>query len=220
MIKASESLRRLFSTTTGIDESVLSKTDIQKMPLDSQVISEIKKSLSSNDRDDITTGFLFFNSLLEVNKPSQFGEGFYEFLIVKVRELIKHESKYVCYQALEVLVWLKDNFSDYRNIMIGYLKSDDLGFKRIALYNYESFSEEKEVTPLLRFNTDDYAAEKSMNSDLVYELRDVALDKIGKVVGKHFCSSRVNEPFDGTVVSWYDWTQFWEWWGQEKANYL
>lgn len=220
MSSASENLRRLFTDRTGIDGSMLSKTDIQKLKLDSDVVQRIMECLSSNEQADISTGFLFLNSLLEINQPAEFGNEFYSFLIERLNELKEHSSKYVCYQALELYVWLRGNYSDYRNVMKGFLHSHDLGFRRIALHNYETYAEDNEISPLVHFSNDGYTAEKGMNSDLFYELRDLALEKIEIITGNSFCCSRLNEPCDGTVVSWYDWSNFFKWWEKEKTNYL
>ncbi|MDH5228458.1 MAG: hypothetical protein OEY38_00135 [Gammaproteobacteria bacterium] len=220
MMNPSEELRKLLSDATGVDTSTLTHSDIQKLGINSVVIQGVHNCLSSDDQADISTGFLFLNALLEKNKPGTFGTDFFKYLVGRLEKLLKHESKYVCYQALELFVWLKDNYPNYREIMADYLISDDLGYRRIALYHYYTYAKKGEISPLIHFRQDDYAAEKGMNSDYFYELRDLALEKISSLAGKQFCSTRISEPYDGTVVSWYDWSLFLEWWELEKSNYL
>jgi hypothetical protein len=216
----SEQLRKLLSDSTGVDATTLSNKEIQKLDLSPVVVNCIQKCLSSDDQSDVSTGFLFLNALLQKYQPNAFGTDFYEFLVGRMEELLENKSKFVSYQALELFVWLRGNYPNYRDVMKKYLDSDDLGYRRIALHHYETYVNDKEISPLIRFSEDDYAAEKGMNSDLFYELRDLALEKISTVVGKQFCGNRASEPYDGTVVSWYDWGLFFDWWKVEKANYL
>lgn len=215
----SDELRKLLSDSISIDTTALTNSVIQKLGVSSEITQGIQKCLSSDFQSDISTGFLFLNALLGNNQPKIFGDDFFRFLVDRLEKLLEHESKYVCYQTLELYIWLKDNYPNYKDVLRKYIFSDDLGYRKIALYHCESFVNEKELSPLIRFSQDDYAAEKGMNSELFYELRDLALEKISKLVGKQFCGIRLSESHDGTVVSWYDWAPFYEWWEENKANY-
>lgn len=206
-----QELRKLAAkvTTPG---SPLMDADIQKLSIDSELVSALEKSFSSDRQEDLSLAFLFLGSLLEKNKPSVFPVEFYEKLVQRVRVLVHDKRSYVRYRALELFVWLRKNYSDYRIVMMENLAAADLGARRIALANYETYAGPGEVSPLVQFSTDSYVADYSMNSTQFYELRDAALHKISAIVGINFCNERLSQPNEGTTVSWFDWGPFFEWW--------
>lgn len=212
-------LRRLVAGLEG-STSALMAADIRKLRVDESLLGALEESFASDRREDLSLGFLFLNVLLEENRPSAFPTKFYESLIPRVRVLLRHESSYVRSRALELFVWLRKNYPDYKAVMMEHLRSDDLGARKVALANYETYADPKEISPLVEFSSDGYAADYAMNSPMFYELRDAALQKISGISGVNFCGSRLNESHEGTTVSWYDWSDFYKWWDLNKALYL
>ncbi|QNN46311.1 hypothetical protein H9L17_14250 [Thermomonas brevis] len=213
-----QELRNLAAKVTS-PGSPLMDADIQKLNVDSELVSALENCFSSDRQEDLSLAFLFLGALLEKNKPSIFPVTFYEKLVPRVRALIQDKHSYVRYRALELFVWLRKNYSDYRTVMMENLVASDLGAKRIALANYETYANPGEVFPLVRFSTDSYAADYSMNSTQFYELRDSALQKVSDIVGINFCNERLTQPHEGTTVSWFDWGPFLEWWEINKRSY-
>jgi hypothetical protein len=104
--------------------------------------------------------------------------------------------------------------------MIEFLSSEDLGYIKKSLNSYETYCNAGEIEPLLSFGDNNYISELSMCGSLVYELRDLALEKISKVSGKNFLLNKNNEFSDKWKgnVSWYDWKYFLEWYNSKKKS--
>lgn len=216
---SADCLRQRVYSLTGDSKKPISVSDIQALPLDQSLVADICDCLKSDDVPTLSTAFFFLDSLLQKNPGKAFGEDFFTFLVKRVRELLSHESSFVCSKALELFIWLRKNYSDYREIMLGYLASSDLGLRKIALSNFDTYSVANEISPLIRFSTDDYAAEYSMLGPMRYDLRDLALEKIESVAKIKFRLTEVTEPYDGGMVSWYDWKLFQKWWIENQGKF-
>jgi hypothetical protein len=186
--------------------------NLYRLGLDQELTSDIIASLESSVVLDITKGFYYLSGLLNKFKLDEFGPTFGSFLTKKLSELIEHPDLRVKYKAIPFYVYLSPNFPNYREKMMGFLMSKDLGLRKLALRNYESFCKPGEVEPLLQFERDDYAGEIGMLGDLFYELRDLALEKIEKQLGCSFFKKRLSELHDGRKAYWNDWQPFKEWW--------
>ena len=195
--------------------------NISKIALNDTIQENLLNCIQSTNQLDISDGLYFLMGLLQKSKLGSFGDDFIETLIERIPILITvNQSVQVRTHALQFYVWLKDNYPDYRETMIEFLRSDDLTQKKCALNNYETFYKPEEIEPLLIFENDQYVAELSMCGPLEYQLRNLALDKISKVLNKNFMINEIKEKhFDwGNVyVSWYDWSPFLEWY-QKKSK--
>jgi hypothetical protein len=203
----------------GAARKSISVADIQALDIDQNIVMDIHSCLQTEDVQILSTGFFFLNSLLQKFPAKNFGSEFVSFLIKRVRDLLNHESEFVCSKALELFIWLRQNYPDYRDVMLSYLSSKKLGCRKIALNNFETFAERNEVTPLVKFYSDNYAAENSMMGVMRYELRDIALEKIEFIIGKKVRLAQLSETYDGGTVTWYDWTPFLLWWEKNKASF-
>jgi hypothetical protein len=190
--------------------------DIYKIGLSQNVIDDIMMCLKSEDVSDISEGFYFLTGFLRKYSLKNFGNPFVTFLINRVPELLNHKEKIIHYKALDYFVMLRSHYPNYREKMLTYLSDDDLGYRQIALLVYETYCKSKEIEPLLKFKNDDYASEISMNSYLVYKLRNLALKKIERLSGKNFRKYEKVEPREGTLVYWNDWEPFLEWWANQQ----
>lgn len=186
--------------------------NLYRLGLDQELIDDLTACLESTVVLDITKGLYFLSGLLYKYKLDDFGSSFKSFLIRRIGELIDHSDLRVKYRTISIFAFLSSNFPDYRKIMMGFLAAEDLGLRQKALYHYETFCRAGEIEPLLRFEQDDYAGELGMLGDYFYELRDMALNKIEKQLGRSFPKRRLSQPYDGRTVSWYDWKPFLEWW--------
>jgi hypothetical protein len=205
-------LMRRVHSLTGEPNRPISISDIQALPVEQALVSEIRDCLKSNDAPVLSTAFYFLDSLLQKNSAKAFGEEFFEFLVKRVRELLSHHSSFVGSKALALFVWLRSNYPDYRKVMLTYLASPDLGLRKVALSNFDTFSAPSELSPLIRFCNDNCAVEYSMSGPMRYDLRDLALHEIESITGLQFRTAELTEPFDGGLVTWYDWRPFQTWW--------
>lgn len=189
--------------------------NISRIELNTRVIANILNCIKSDNYLDISDGLYFLMGFLQKYKLNNFGDDFTDNLIKKIPELITvSQNSQVRSYALQFFVWLKDNYPNYREIMLDFLCSSDLSQKRCALTNYETYCMPKEVEPLLRFQNDSYVAELSMCGPLEYQFRNFALEKISKVIGKNFMLNKIKErhpDWGGDYVNWYDWEPFLDW---------
>jgi hypothetical protein len=146
-------------------------------------------------------------------QQSQFGldEGEISEIVRRIPELLHHKFAPVAYQTIDLLVWLKEYFPDFRDRMLRYLVSTDPGLRQRALFHYSSFCKPGEVKPLLAFEKDAYAADTGMGGSWVYELRDKALHHIERQLNRQFATQLRSEPYLGTRVEWRDWGPFLAW---------
>jgi hypothetical protein len=208
---SSERLRDRVRTIIGSSTKEISANDIRRLTVDASVIADIRECLSSEDKQEISSGLFFLAALLQANPAKIFGEEFISLLVQRIKELVVHESSYVSSQAMNFFVWLKDNYEDYRATMLEAMSSSDIGKRRVALLNYETFAKKDDLLPLISFASDGYVAELSMNGPFRYELRDLALEKLEQIAGVVFRQRQISEPYDGSMVSWYDWNTFFQW---------
>ncbi len=189
--------------------------NISKIVLNATIKENLLNCIQSTNQLDISDGLYFLMGLLQKNKLSSFGDDFIRTLIERIPILITvNQNSQIRTHALQFYVWLKGNYPDYRETMITFLGSDDLAQKKCAVNNYETFCKPEEIEPLLIFENDQYVAELSMCGPLAYQLRNLALEKISKVLNKNFMMNEIKErhpDWGNAYVSWYDWTPFVEW---------
>ena len=130
--------------------------------------------------------------------------------------LLDHPVGPVVFDAIDWYGQLRDCYPNYRDRMLEFLASEDLGRRKFALRYFTTYAKQGEVEPLLRFRNDDYAGEVSHMGDWEYELRNRALEIIEKQLGKRFPRILRSEPHEGARVTWYDWTPVLEWWLSQK----
>lgn len=194
--------------------------DLCKIGLDITVIRDIKECLDSSSHVDICDGFFYLTGLLTHYELQSFGKNFIDYLVYRVPELIdKNQKSGVRSYALRFFVFLKDYYPNYRDKMMSLLDSEDLGSRLAALRNYETYAKPGEIEPLLKFQNDCDVAELAMCGPLIYESRNIALEKISKVTGKNFMTFKLKEHhpnWGSDYVSWYDWSTFLEWYAKKK----
>jgi len=213
-------VKRLKERAKKIDpEHGTSLNNIYKIGLDASVINDIKDCLESKCNIDVSKGLYFLMGLLQHYKLAQFGDEFIIYLKNKIPTLITQEPKgQSSYFALDCYILLRNNYPDYRKKMLDLLNSTDLGYRKKALEHYETYCNPREIEPLLIFKNDSYSTELSMCGPLVFELRNLALEKICKALKKNFILTKKYEYQEkwNDDVSWNDWEPFLEWWNKEK----
>jgi hypothetical protein len=217
-------VKRLYSRVKILfPDKPVSLSNIHFIGIDKFLINDIKACMESENPIDISKGLFFLMGILEKYTFEDLGTEFNKFLVEKIPTLIyKNRSFQSSYFALDLYILLNKNYSDYRDVMLRFLKSDDLGFRKAALGSYETFSQSQEIIPLLDFQNDPYVSELSMCGPLQYELRDIALYKISKILGKNFLINKLEVPDPewgiNAYVSWYDWAPFLSWWETHKTS--
>jgi len=104
-------------------------------------------------------------------------------------------------------VAFRKNYPDYREKMLALLNSDDVGEREGAIKYYETYALEGEYKPLLEFENDAHACQIGHSGDWEYELRDKALIEIEKQLGINLKKTKLRKPYEGAIVSWYDWSE-------------
>jgi hypothetical protein len=207
----------------GDPENGTALQNIHKIGLDSLIVSEIKTCIESGSYLDVSTGLYFLIGLLQKYKLHDFGDDFIHYLVDRLPVLLKNNIKgQAKYYALKLFIWLKDYYANYRETMLSFLNSHDLGDRTQALESYETYCKPKEIEPLLKFQQDDYIAELAMCGPLEYKLRNLALEKISNLTGQNFLLNKIKEShpkWGNDYVSWYDWEPFLKWWDKERKKF-
>jgi hypothetical protein len=197
--------RALGSASRGI-------RDLVHEPISRELLADIKTCIGSNDHLGISSGLYVLKGLSIERTSSDLPHDFKMFLIGRIVELLKHPTDSVVFDAIDWYGQLRDCYLDYREQMLEFLASADLGRRERGLRYYATYAKPGEVEPLLRFRHDDYASEVRPNGNWEYDLRNRALGLIETQLGKNFPRILRSEPYEGAQVTWYDWTPFLEWW--------
>lgn len=196
--------------------------NIYKIGVSETVLSEIRLCLESEDSLDNSTGLYYFIGLLQKYSPNEFDQSFIEFVIKEIPVILERKTLgQERYYALILFDFFRNYYPSYRKKMLEFLKSDDLGDRKMALVKYKNYCYPQEVEPLLIFASDDIVTESSMCGPLSYELRNQALETISEVTGKNFMIRELKErhpDWGNDYVSWYDWQPFWEWYKKQNDS--
>jgi hypothetical protein len=96
--------------------------------------------------------------------------------------------------------------------MLNGLKDANPMVRKEALLAYETYRQGKDVTPLETFENDTYIAEDSMGGPLTYELRNLALETIERVIGRTFKKHEKAETLPrGEIAYCWDWAPYHAW---------
>jgi hypothetical protein len=199
--------------------------DLANVPITKELLADIKTCISSEDHLAIGSGLYVLKGVMRGTgevKPlatrvyDVLPYDFYKFLISRIEQLLDHPFNPVVYDAMDWYGQFWDRYPDYRERMLKFLASDDLGRREGAIKYYLTYAKPGEVEPLLHFRNDDYAGETRPLGDWEFELRNKALDLIEKQLDRTFPRIQRNEPYapggKGARVIWYDWAPFLEWW--------
>lgn len=192
--------------------------DLAHVPLSLELLSDVKTCVSSDDHLAIVSGLYVLKGLLIGKGIDDLPKDFKAFLVKRVEELLDHPIGPVAFDAIDWYGQLRDSYPNYRDRMLKFLASEDLGRRKFALRYFPTYAKQGEVEPLLRFRNDDYAGEVRPMGDWEYELRNRALELVEKQVGKGFPRIVRSEPYEGTRVTWYDWAPVLEWWLANNAG--
>ena len=153
---------------------------------------------------------LFFCEILL--KPGVLAPAEENKFVSKIVTLSQGTYKKIRSSCFKLLRSFHPKVSNYRNLMLEGLKDSDPTVRWEALLSYETYCYPKEVTPLEKFEHDNYCAEMNMSGPLNYELRNLALETIEKVIGENFKKTEKLELTDNKEVSFYwDWTPYHKW---------
>jgi hypothetical protein len=184
----------------------ISADDIQKLTLTADLVSDIFECLESSEVVDKQMG-LFFSEVLFV--PGKLDQAQEAKLVARLETLSRGETKQVQAPCFKLLRRFRSKVRDYRGLMLEGLIDSDPMVRKEALLAYETYCQPKEVAPLEKFESDSYLAEISMTGPLIYELRNLALETIERVIGKSFKKSEKTElTSDGEVAFWWDWSPY------------
>jgi hypothetical protein len=165
---------------------------------------------------ELKWGLWFANGILDSNPPQEF----LKWLIPNLPGLLTHENWDIRNGTLKVFIRLRDNFKDYRQLMLKMLKDTEPTVRWEALKEYRTYLTQEDIPALLDLQNDRYMTETEMGSPLVYAIRNDALTIIETLCGKPFRKSEKVEPGDGgRMVYWWDWEPFLDWWEKRQSKW-
>jgi hypothetical protein len=186
----------------------VSANDLKSLVLTDGLKSDIFAALDSKDLADIKIGFFFAEQLLKPGGDKRFDED----LLQTSLRLFEIGTRDVQSHCVTMFALLGQRMGNYRELMLRALKGDDAQARRKALLTCRTFLNPDEIGPLEVFENDDYATEVGMGSHLIYELRNLALETIEKMIGRQFKKFEKTEIYKGkNVVFWWDWEPFHKW---------
>ena len=171
----------------------LASDELYKIGLNAEIIPDIQECITSNYEPDIKNGLYFLNGLLGKYKLKEFGVNFIRLLINRLPFIIENQGTQAFKFALIYYVHFREEYQNYRKQMLKFLNSDVCWRRYDALRFYETFCFKNEIEPLFSFEHDNHVSEFSMCGPLAYEYRDLALEKIGLILGKNFMTKPCSE---------------------------
>jgi hypothetical protein len=195
------------------DSSGIAIEHIAKMPLTPTVVADILECVRNNDITELGWGLWFAQGILDSQPPREL----LKFIVAELPKWIRHEATSIREGALPLLIRLRENFPNYRAVMLECLKDTDPEVRIDALAAYSTFLTNKDIQALLDFQRDDYMSETSMNSPLVFLIRNQALEIIERLCGQKLPKhENVKMLEDGHTVYWWDWKPFLDWWKKSQ----
>jgi hypothetical protein len=186
----------------------ISGRDLEGLSLTEALKADILSAINSTDATDVRLGFFFAKHFLRPGQDLQFDQS----LLKASLALIETSESGIKDNCVTMLILLGRNLSNYRSLMLDALPDSDPMVRQKAIHAYQTYTRPKEFGPLERFEQDDYATEIGMGSHLIYELRNMALEKIETVVNRKFKKIEKTEIYKGNnVVFWWDWEPFHKW---------
>jgi hypothetical protein len=187
----------------------LSADDVLRLSLTPDLAEDILKCLASSDIVDQQMALFFTDSLI---RPGSIGQEQQRNLVAQIIRLSKATGKRVQAPSYKLLARFSSEVPDYRAMMLNGLENPDPMVRKEALLAYGSYCRAKEVAPLEAFENDSYVTETNMGGPLVYEIRNLALETIERVIGRTFQKSEKSEArASGEVAFWWDWTPYHAW---------
>ena len=190
--------------------------DLASVSLSKELLSDIALCIASSDHLAILQGLYVLQGVMVPKRFIDLPKDFSSFLVQRIEELLDHPIGPVVFTAMGWYAQYHSLYPGYRQRMLKLLASADLGRREAALRYFDTYSEPREIEPLLRFEKDDYASETRMMGDYIYVLRDQALAFIEKQLGTQFPKIRLSEPHQGATVTWNDWRPFLQWWNSRR----
>ncbi len=193
----------------------LSADDVKRLQLTPDLVEDVLSSLASADVVDQQIA-LFFSEVLIW--PGKINPAHESTLVSRIVDLGRGPTDRVKSSALKMVTRFRASVPDFRSLMMEGLSSSDPMVRKEAVLAYELYCLPKEVAPLERFEHDDYVTETAMGGPLLYELRNLALETIERVIGKNFRKAEKTEARStGEVAFWWDWSPYHAW---KKGGFL
>ncbi|MEM1060471.1 MAG: hypothetical protein AAGK14_14750 [Verrucomicrobiota bacterium] len=170
----------------------VSADDVAQLEVTDDLVADILTCLDSDDFAAIQMALLFAETLLGANRLDEKQVGA---LLRRVQNLVGSKHARVHGPALKLLSMCRVHVPNYREMMLAALEDDDPMARRQALVVYPTYCHPKEVQPLERFEHDEHKVETSMGGPLLYDLRNLALEKIEEVLGKQFKKTEETQPY-------------------------
>lgn len=195
----------------------ISLEDVAKVQVDAKMRTDIMQCLYDVDPAEIFWGLWFCEALLSLGKLDN---RMRDALIQQIPSFLKSGNVKIRSAVVPIVIKLREELPEYRDWMLQCLRDTDPTVRWDVLMNSQTFLKPREIEPLLAFKDDDYLTETSMGSPLVYILRNEALERIEKNIGKTFERRQLSEIVEGGETAfWWDWKPFLEWWDKRQNKW-
>jgi hypothetical protein len=192
----------------------ISVAEVQKVSVTSDLLVDIFECLESSNISDNQMALFFTEVLIPPGKLDSAQEGRLIFRIEKLSRGERQQIRASCYKFLRRFYLQVPN---YRNLMLQGLSDSDPMVRMEALLGFETYCKRKDTIVLENFENDSYVSETSMNGPLVYQLRNLALETIERVIRKAFEKVERTEVISNRDIAfWWDWAPYHKW----KSNWL
>jgi len=127
----------------------ISHEDTARIQVDEKVRTDILSCLYDVNPSEVGWGLWFCESLLAAGKlDSRIKEA----LIQQVPSLLKCEDAKIKSDVLPLVIRLRGELPEYRNLLLQCLQDSSPVVRKLALLNSETFLNSREIEPLLAFN--------------------------------------------------------------------
>jgi hypothetical protein len=184
--------------------------DVCELTLSVELIEELRQALQSKRENDVSMGLFFLEAL--ANSPDHNIDKLEPDLIGILPGLVKTSNSNIKVSAVKFLIAYRVHFEKFREIMLSALNDDSPVVRALALRAYTLYASPREYEPLEIFESDSYSGEIGMGSHLVYELRNLALEVLGKIAGQDFKQNEETEIHEsGNAIFWWSWQPYHKW---------
>lgn len=192
--------------------------DVEAIVVEESDWGNVIECLEIDDPLDNIAALNFLIHISDKYKLEELPKNVFNLLLVKIPYYFSHQDKQLRHISHGFFVALRDHYENYREKMLVLLSSNDVGDRRTALYNFLTYSKRNDVSLLMQYKDDDYAAEQQMAGPYVYEFRNYALSLVELITGKHFDSKVLSKNYEGSMVTWKDWSECVSWWANQKKE--
>jgi hypothetical protein len=183
--------------------------DVQRLRLTPDLVADVVECLESPEIDDKEVGLYFSQFLIAPGKLNREREAWFIAYISDLSQGATGRLEAPCFRLMRRFRFKMRN---YRDLMLKALESADPLVRKEALLAYEAYRLSGEVAPLEKFERDDHLAGSGRRRPKTFELRNLALEEIERVMRATFKKVEKTEVTpEGDKAVYRDWAPYYRW---------